>query len=732
MSIQGEIDRIQAGIENTYSVLEGYGATMPSNKNADNLAATAATVIENMQDDAQTAYDKIVSRGEQLVVNGSGLMGDDTNFSAWTYDGAVANNSAGSFTYTSGKKATLQTDEFFPVDPTKKYRFSLDVKSANGLAKMYSFLSFYDADKKEINVKTHVHRAASTTTLAQDLKAGDTVIYLTDSSGWSTSYSYGFYLAIWNYTNSFGYTYPVGTYTRNRLTLPKTSANKLDSACIDFTAHTITLASAYTGSTIPAGTAVSQGGDAATYKYLPLVNTTAPTEWTRYTGHISGVDLTGGNVANMFPPAVAYCKIGFLWNNNTAADQVWITNISVTDVSLLFDSMEYTDTEVNEAVNVATAAEALAQTALDTAEDAQTAADAAKEFVVTVTGDDENGYTADKTYAEILAAYDAGRSVSCVIMLYELPVKTTQMIKTDTTIEFIITIGVTEFLIAVISDGGVGVATGATALHIAINNQIWNGEEAVDFTDTINAMISAKTDTKANATHTHAISDVTNLQTTLDNKLSRSENVVMDDGKTIKLSMYGNRFLTLNGNSITADMSQTTGGWAGTFAGVKDPTGDTTTMLGWYGGTSGLTHIFMGGTYSDPAMKMTKAGQFTFKNAPLVGSVAVSLADHTHTVSHTPAGTVSKPTFTGTAATSGAPSKTGTVYSITDVGSVPTLSASVANRCLTLSFNAGAVPTRSAVTVASSDHTHSVTATGTVSQPTFTGTAATLTTSADS
>ena len=94
----------------------------------------------------------------------------------------------------------------------------------------------------------------------------------------------------------------------------------------------------------------------------------------------------------------------------------------------------------------------------------------------------------------------------------------------------------------------------------------------------------------------------------------------MNDGATLKFSLYGNRYVTIGGNSITADMSQETGGWAGTFAGVKhkDSSAEsgtsTTTMLGWYGGGTGLTHIFMGGTYSDPAMKMTPAGNFTFKN----------------------------------------------------------------------------------------------------------------------
>ncbi len=44
MSIQTEIDRINTGVAAAYSVMEGMGATMPSNENVDNLAATAASI----------------------------------------------------------------------------------------------------------------------------------------------------------------------------------------------------------------------------------------------------------------------------------------------------------------------------------------------------------------------------------------------------------------------------------------------------------------------------------------------------------------------------------------------------------------------------------------------------------------------------------------------------------------------------------------------------------------
>lgn len=47
MSVQSQIDRINQNVANTYAVLEGYGATMPSVRSSDNLSATAATVSNN-------------------------------------------------------------------------------------------------------------------------------------------------------------------------------------------------------------------------------------------------------------------------------------------------------------------------------------------------------------------------------------------------------------------------------------------------------------------------------------------------------------------------------------------------------------------------------------------------------------------------------------------------------------------------------------------------------------
>ena len=102
------------------------------------------------------------------------------------------------------------------------------------------------------------------------------------------------------------------------------------------------------------------------------------------------------------------------------------------------------------------------------------------------------------------------------------------------------------------------------------------------------------------------------------------------------------------------------------------------------------------------------------------GTATVASSGHTHT--YTPSGIVSKPTFTGSSATSTSPSATTTVKSVSSVGTLPSLTATVSNKCLTFTFSPGSLPTTEDKAVASSTHTHSVTAIGSVSQPTFTGT----------
>ena len=239
-----------------------------------------------------------------------------------------------------------------------------------------------------------------------------------------------------------------------------------------------------------------------------------------------------------------------------------------------------------------------------------------------------------------------------------------------------------------------------------------------------------------------------------------SENVTAAKGM---LAVYGNKEFVFDGSkwiemgdlSLIGDL-----GWKNSATGsytpagtVSQPTfsGSELTSTGNFtpaGGVaisvgSGDANYTPAGTVSQPSFsgnEMTSTGNFT-----PAGSVAVTVG--AGEANYTPAGSVSKPNVTVTPTTD-------SVYSITDVGTLPTLSTTVANEVLTIAFTQGTLPTKgSAQTVltgasaaldnapvfsgtgvelaASFTGTQGAvsvagTPTGTVSTPTFTGTGADL------
>lgn len=178
---------------------------------------------------------------------------------------------------------------------------------------------------------------------------------------------------------------------------------------------------------------------------------------------------------------------------------------------------------------------------------------------------------------------------------------------------------------------------------------------------------------------------------------------------------------TINKTSITPK-----GNVSSTFTGTAKSHGHTFT-----GSAEEHNHAFKG-IQGSISMKYTPTGTITtnftggtFETSSGEGTQTVATGVHVH--KFTPSGSVSTPTFTGSAVDSGAASTTKTVKSVTSVGTLPSLVAEeVINKCLKLVFSAGTIPTVEPVTVAGNDHKHSVTASGTVSQPTFTGTEGTV------
>lgn len=272
----------------------------------------------------------VLSSGQQLVVNGNGILGDNTNFSQLVYDPTISfNGSPGVFKDTKGSKSQIFNNLFIPIDTTKKYRMSIDIASIPNTesTKNYMFISFYDIDKKEIKACHHMYYQGSTTTLARDLKVGDTEIYVTDLSGFTQqSQLYQRAIIFWDYKNSYGYQYPKETYSRNCNQGLWTNKEQLD-----YTNNKIILNSPWSGKEHLAGCDISQGSDGNTYKYLSNGNVTSLVHWTNV---IEGVDYSGTNAPRKFPPGIAYAKVGFLFNYNENKNAITaISNIRLEEVT---------------------------------------------------------------------------------------------------------------------------------------------------------------------------------------------------------------------------------------------------------------------------------------------------------------------------------------------------------------------------------------------------------------
>lgn len=189
----------------------------------------------------------------------------------------------------------------------------------------------------------------------------------------------------------------------------------------------------------------------------------------------------------------------------------------------------------------------------------------------------------------------------------------------------------------------------------------------------------------------------------------------------------GTKWIEMGDLSLIGDL-----GWKDTASGSYTPTG--TVSKPTFTGTEANVTITVAdntsgnyqpkGTVSQPTFSgnsMTATGKFTPE-----GSIGLTTTNKTAEVSkaesgtatYTPEGTVAAPTISVMTAGS-----TTTVNSITAVGTLPTLTTTVANEVLTIGFDAGTLPTKGAnTTVKTGDAAYQATA------PTFTGTGARLVT----
>jgi hypothetical protein len=339
---------LQAGSGNL-----GVGATTPAYKldvsGTGRFTGDVQLGVNPSTDTSAIARGYVLSRGMNLVTNGSGLLGNNYNFSSFTFSQNETHGGMGSFMH-SGAYTPKFSDELIPVDSSKYYKLvgwgkdgetgGANYDPANV---QYAGLVAYDIDGNAITPETAVKFGGSTdTTLTSQLNVGDTVMHVANATGWNNAnctaawYSCGF--SWWPYTNSKGYTWPNYTYTRNIswYNAPYSSAPTWNTGGIS--GNDITLAAAWPGPVLPSGTAVRNTTSGSTYKYILASTVTVPNTWTRYEGTIGGVDYDSTMDPGKFYQGTAFVKLMFLPNftgtGNIRWSDLWLSELTSSNMDM--------------------------------------------------------------------------------------------------------------------------------------------------------------------------------------------------------------------------------------------------------------------------------------------------------------------------------------------------------------------------------------------------------------
>jgi hypothetical protein len=329
----------------------GIGSTAPAYKldvngtfRTSGIPYTSGGGVTGTGTNALATINYVQSRGMNIITNGSGLLGNNYNFTSFTFDQSDTHGGKGSFK-NSTYSASVFSDELIPVDGTRTYKLSLWAKSTTHQVGAHAYFGInpYDIDGYSVATVYYMRVSGTDTTLAQAITPGDTVVHLTSAANWrgSDAAAYNRQIQIFNYTNSFGYTYPAYTYTRN--TTYGYSGYQTNGAWAvgGISGNDITLTEAWPSAlgTIPAGTAVSNGTSGGTYKYIAAGNVDIPEAWTNYSGIIGGWDTAGSGATNLFPYGTAFIKLLFLMNrdvsgNVTNISDVWLSEVTANNFEL--------------------------------------------------------------------------------------------------------------------------------------------------------------------------------------------------------------------------------------------------------------------------------------------------------------------------------------------------------------------------------------------------------------
>ncbi|HWT40060.1 MAG TPA: hypothetical protein VN081_02210, partial [Dongiaceae bacterium] len=282
-----------------------------------------STLQTTLDTKATTAY--VQGKGTDLIVNGFGTMGSNYNFSWSTFTAADApTGAAGSFVSPNGVAGGYLTDEYLPVDPNRKLKFSFQIRETGTsvTSHFYGLIQPFDAYKNSISPQHYMYVPNTTTTLAAPLNPGDTTITLTSAANWYGSAGkpagaapHLRHIIFWDYVDPGGKAWPIETYSRNQSIFDLWADGGI-------TGNVITLSAPYSGPAKATGTPVSNGSSGGTYIYISGgANAIPTTSWVQWSDSIIGLVTQTGSVSGMsasflvgWPPGIGYCKAGWLLN----------------------------------------------------------------------------------------------------------------------------------------------------------------------------------------------------------------------------------------------------------------------------------------------------------------------------------------------------------------------------------------------------------------------------------
>ena len=311
--------------------------------------------INNVADDIK---DYIGARSDNLITNGFGELGNNTNIGG-IFDGADRIVGKGSFRQEEAYKTVLFSEKI-TLDNKRLYNFDYYMRTLKGEGRSYAMIAPYDVDGERITIPTLGGKDYSSftpvnyTKLVKPLKVGDTEIYVEDASLWNNNapQSYQRSIVMWGYKNSFGYTYPDGTYSRY------TQMNVYDNGAIDTTANKITLRSPWglrnketADGSFPVGHTLSPTTDGSTYVYpKEHINLKVPTTYTKYS-HLISSSKDFVNSATL-PQETGSIQLGFLLNREATGEKSWLNGLRLrdyTDTYKLNDDVRETQENVDKA-----------------------------------------------------------------------------------------------------------------------------------------------------------------------------------------------------------------------------------------------------------------------------------------------------------------------------------------------------------------------------------------------